>query len=92
MKIKNHIELNSRDSSFTGTATYYFGEASWDKNDTDAFISISDCYNTIRLHPLMNKVGNMKKFNSKELKRFKKKLLKLEEFIREFREGMPDKI
>ena len=84
--MKRHIELNNQSSSYTGNATYYFGEARWDKSKLDAFLSISDCYNTIRLHP------NVEFFDDKELKEFKKKLIKLRDFIGDFVEKLPEKM
>ena len=81
---KKHIELNNNSSSYTANATCYFGKASWNKKETDAFLSISDCYNTIRLHP------NCKYFDNAELKRFKKKLKRLEKFIAKYRQNLPD--
>ena len=84
--LKRHIVLNDNTSSFTANATYYFGAASWDEKSKDAFLSISDCYNTIRLHP------NTKYFNNAELERFKNKLEKLENFIAEYRRNLPDSI
>ena len=84
MSFKKHIELNDSSSSYTANATCYFGKASWNKKEANAFLSISDCYNTIRLHP------NTKYFNNEELERFKRKLARLEKFIAEFRLNLPD--
>jgi hypothetical protein len=51
--MKRHIELNEQSSPFTGNATWYFGKSSYKNSEAnlDTFISISDCYNTVRLHP-----------------------------------------
>lgn len=84
--MKKHIELNNKNSSYTGNATYFFGEDIWDKKQFNSFISISDCYNTIRLHP------NTNCFNDKELKDFKKKLVKLRNFIDDFINILPNKM
>lgn len=87
--MKNHIELNNDDSSYTANATYYFGKAHWnekDENFKDAFLSISDCRNTIKLHP------NVREFDNAEMKRFKEKLSKLKNFIEEFIEKLPNEI
>jgi len=86
--MKKHIELNNNSSSFTGNATYYAGKAYWSKKDKnkDIFLSISDCYNTVRLHP------NLKHLDNKELKAYKKKLIKLSSFIYEFANKIPDNV
>ena len=84
--MKRHIELNPPSSSFTATATYYFGPARWDITKNDAFLSISDCYDTIRLHP------NTDYFDDKELQAYKKKLTKLRDFIDDFISKLPDKL
>lgn len=84
--MKKHIELNNQSSSYTANATYYFGEASRYKTKLHAFISISDCYHTIVLHP------NTEFFDDKELKEFKKKFTKLKDFIGDFVDKLPDKM
>jgi hypothetical protein len=58
----------------------------WDKTKLDAFLSISYCYNTIRLHP------NTQYFDNVELKYFKEKLTKLRNFIDEFIDNLPNEI
>ena len=85
--MKKHIELNEEGSYFTANATYYFGESPRSKegeHSKEAFLSISDCYSTIRLHL------NTKKFNNEEMKKFKNKLLKLKNFINDFIEELPE--
>jgi len=84
--MKKHIELNTQQSSYTANATYYFGEARWDKTKLDIFLSISDCYQTIRLHP------NTEYFDTKELLEFKEKLIKLRDFIDDFIINLPKEI
>ena len=87
--MKKHIELNEHDSYYTANATYFFGETHMgekDENFLDAFLSISDCYNTIRLHP------NTRNFNNEEMKKFKNKLKKLSDFINDFHDNLPEDI
>jgi hypothetical protein len=78
--MKKHIELNDKDSSFLANATWFFGEAEWNrkgKKKKDTFLSISDCYNTIRIHT------NSHKFKE-DKKKFIKKLKKLRDFIDDY--------
>lgn len=89
-QFKKHIELNKNDSSFTATATCYYGLAYWDKNkkgkQKECFLRINDCHSSVNIH------ANYRRFDKDEMKAYKNKLKKLEKFIRDFRKELPDNI
>lgn len=43
--------LNRVKSAGTGNVVMFHGKAYWDKKKKDIFFSISDCHESVRLHP-----------------------------------------